>query len=563
MAFFDIPTQTTTFFVTSDNDYLLGETDEITVTPAGGLAIFADMVTNTTLTIEGDLTSSGGTAISYSSGSSGNALSIAATAELQAFGTAVNFWSDPGGINTLSNAGHVQGNQRGIGLIGQTFGTQANTSFDNTGTLIGATDGLHVAGHIATITNSGAIQGDDTGIFLNSASGGSTVANSGTITSLDIGIQIGNFTLTHITNAGGTITADFGILSVQTTEAHITNAAGGEITGITRALRMGSQEDTVINHGTLTGYVEMGSGDDTVTNTGTIDGVLNLGSGTNLLDNSGTITGDVLASSQNDEIQGYGGTVQGSIDTGNGNDSLYVDQADVVIDAGGGFDVVFTRNDLTNFTGVEEVRLKSTGGWEVRASGADDIRIIGNDGSSILVSADGDDTISGQRGADRLSGKDGADDLDGGRGADTVIGGGGNDTILGRNGTDLLKGGNGDDEIRGGGGRDTLEGGAGDDTLSGGGNADVFLYTSAEDAQRDTITDFNTSLDLIDLSGIGAGAFDFLGTSAFSGSAMELRYRVNSAGETLVQLDVDGDGVRDAQITLEGSLALDASMFIL
>src|SRR5262249_54878755 len=95
---------------------------------------------------------------------------------------------------------------------------------------------------------------------------------------------------------------------------------------------------------------------------------------------------------------------------------------------------------------------------------------------------------------------------------DVIYGGSGNDTIKGNNGDDTLYGGSGNDIISGENGNDTIIGGYGADTLSGGGgnNHDTFVYLSVLDShagQADTITDFTSGFDKIDLTAFGATAF--------------------------------------------------------
>ena len=123
---------------------------------------------------------------------------------------------------------------------------------------------------------------------------------------------------------------------------------------------------------------------------------------------------------------------------------------------------------------------------------------------------------SGGSGDDTLTGGDGGDYLLGGGGDDTVHGGTGNDRILGGSGDDSIYGGEGNDIIIGDTGNDTIDAGAGDDfiidsigddTLTGGTGADTFSFLSGHGS--DTITDFDTSEDQIDLSQLTTG-FTFL-----------------------------------------------------
>jgi len=95
-------------------------------------------------------------------------------------------------------------------------------------------------------------------------------------------------------------------------------------------------------------------------------------------------------------------------------------------------------------------------------------------------------------------------DLFRGRGDSTVSG-----IVSGGSGQDMLVGANGGDRLSGGDGNDRIEGGGGADTLTGGAGADVFAYRAFGDSTggaRDTITDFVSGTDRIDLSSLGASS---------------------------------------------------------
>ena len=150
--------------------------------------------------------------------------------------------------------------------------------------------------------------------------------------------------------------------------------------------------------------------------------------------------------------------------------------------------------------------------------------------------------------------------------ADTLHGIDFGETLDGLAGNDVLYGGGGNDRISGGDGNDRLQGDAGADRLTGGAGADIFVFQAIGDsigyAMRsdgnkltpDTITDFTSGLDRIDLSGIdaiagtaGDDAFTFIGSAAFGHHAGELRVEIHD-GNALICADVDGDGLADLQI---------------
>ncbi|RMV68179.1 M10 family metallopeptidase C-terminal domain-containing protein [Pseudomonas coronafaciens] len=134
----------------------------------------------------------------------------------------------------------------------------------------------------------------------------------------------------------------------------------------------------------------------------------------------------------------------------------------------------------------------------------------------------------------------------------------GGDTLTGTEGNDIINGNAGADRINGGAGADTLTGGADADILTGGAGADVFIYTTRLDSYRnynasgakqsDTITDFNTAEDRIDLSSIGLRGLG-------DGSANTIYLSLNADGsKTHVKTNaVDTTGNR-FEIALEGNL---------
>jgi len=173
-----------------------------------------------------------------------------------------------------------------------------------------------------------------------------------------------------------------------------------------------------------------------------------------------------------------------------------------------------------------------------------------------------DNIITGAGGNDNLSGLDGLDTLHGGAGNDTLTGGNGDDVLNGDAGNDSLVGGAGNDQLNGGDGVDRIIGGAGADTLRGGAGADRFVFTAAADtgntvATRDTILDFESGVDQIDLSAIDArpggtiNSFAWIADAAFSAQG-QLRYRVDlGTGQVVVEANTDNNNN-----TVEFSIAL-------
>jgi Ca2+-binding RTX toxin-like protein len=241
--------------------------------------------------------------------------------------------------------------------------------------------------------------------------------------------------------------------------------------------------------------------------------------------------------------------------------------------------------------------------------------IYGNANANHLVGTASDDVLYGLGGNDILDGYAGNDTLDGGTGADTMRGGRGrdiyivddyndkvienvgegfdvvravwdyhlaagasiekltttNDTgsyacalvgnefgqlIRANSAGNWLDGGGGNDRLFGMAGSDVLTGGSGVDQLTGGTGDDWFRFTDS--ANRDTITDFVSGLDHIDLGFIiHAEDFHFIGSAGFSHHAGQGRY-----ANGLFELDKNGDGVADFSIASVGPIVASDIDFI-
>lgn len=162
-----------------------------------------------------------------------------------------------------------------------------------------------------------------------------------------------------------------------------------------------------------------------------------------------TLVGNDLANSitgngADNVINGGGGA--DIMNGGGGNDIYYVDNiGDVIIDTSGTDTVVISGSvSLTNFTGIENVMLSSSGAFSLDGSALDNT-LTGNDAANVLNGMGGNDILIGLGGNDRLDGGDGNDRLRGGDGADALYGLAGNDTLYGGAGKDALYGGIGKD----------------------------------------------------------------------------------------------------------------------
>ncbi|MEO1197773.1 MAG: M10 family metallopeptidase C-terminal domain-containing protein [Pseudomonadota bacterium] len=204
-------------------------------------------------------------------------------------------------------------------------------------------------------------------------------------------------------------------------------------------------------------------------------------------------------------------------------------------------------------------------------SGNDTIR--GNDAKNVLKGAGGNDHLIGRDNDDRLEGGAGNDTLEGGRGDDRLEGGGGNDDLIGDKGRDRLEGGGGNDTLIGNEGKDRLIGGTGRDRLKGGDGEDQFIFTTAKDssakrADADVIKGFSNgdriNVDRIDADTTRGGNqdFDFIRKRDFTGDAGEMRFSFRK-GDTIVEVDRDGDRSVDFAIVIDDRVALKESDFLL
>jgi Ca2+-binding RTX toxin-like protein len=234
--------------------------------------------------------------------------------------------------------------------------------------------------------------------------------------------------------------------------------------------------------------------------------------------------------------------------------------------------------------------------------------LFGSRFNDVLVGGGGDDILLGGLGNDRMTGGAGYDDLVGGLGDDVYVvesagdwvferagegtdrietaatrtldanvenltltgaanaSGTGNalaNVILGNSGGNLLKGLAGNDVINGGAGADRIYGGLGADVQTGGTGADRFIVSTLSEstqAASDRVTDFDPTLDLIDVSAIDAntalsGNQAFAWAAAFTGVRGQavLSYDAGS-NTTSFLLDQNGDAVADFRMLITGEV---------
>lgn len=313
----------------------------------------------------------------------------------------------------------------------------------------------------------------------------------------------------------------------------------------------------------------------------------------------GTAGNDVLLGlTGNDTLNGLGGV--DVLNGGTGNDTFIVDTTtDTIVElAGGGIDTV--ESSVTYTLGLNLENLTLTGTAPNGTGNTLNNVLTGNASANILTGLAGEDTLIGGSG-DTLRG--GLDNdtyvIDStpvtitelfNQGIDTVesavtftlnanlenltltggnaINGTGNglaNIIIGNSANNTLNGGPGTDTLNGGDGNDTLIGGPRADLLTGGAGADTFSYLASvfhsNPANRDTITDFVSGTDTIDLSAIdgnttaafpGNQAFIFIGANTFSGRS-QLRYDPLTG---LLEGNTAGNSNPEFQILLAGAPTL-------
>lgn len=278
-----------------------------------------------------------------------------------------------------------------------------------------------------------------------------------------------------------------------------------------------------------------GREDDCVTGT-----PINGTKGKNKLDGADGVSDTIFGKDGNDRLRGFG--CEDLLDGGAGNDRIL---------GGTGKDTLRGRigNDTLLGGAASDILNGGLGSDRLNGGEGDDL-LKGRRGLDLLIGGTGNDVLSGGRRNDRIRSGSGDDIADGGQGDDFVKGGSGNDILTGRTGQDTLVGFAGDDTISGGLGNDLIIGSAGVDRLSGNRGRDVFEYRSLQDG-GDTITDFATNRDSINLSRISGGR-------SF-GSFVKLS---QSGSDTLVRVS-NGSGLTTlATLTGVAASAVGASNFV-
>jgi len=262
---------------------------------------------------------------------------------------------------------------------------------------------------------------------------------------------------------------------------------------------------------------------------------------------------------QNDGSDSIDGTDFRDIIHGGSPASPFTNTGEDKITGDDGSDDIYGGDDDDNLQGQDGDDFVAGGSGSDTVTGGDNEDLLfGGTGSDSLHGGNDNDYLDGLRGADRLEGDDGndtivadagdGDQVSGGAGTDllifhaqgfsegvdldisdpsvnavasdgTIVAGidqlfffgssqtdqvtasANEDKVLGRQGGDTLRGGDGDDLLIGGKGADRLEGGAGDDDLWGGASrGDKFVFD--DNGGRDTAKNFETGVDVVDLTAV-------------------------------------------------------------
>jgi hypothetical protein len=308
------------------------------------------------------------------------------------------------------------------------------------------------------------------------------------------------------------------IVQTGTAGIDIYNGAGGDDT-----LSGGGGNDTLNG----LGGNDMLNGDDgnDKLNGGNGSDHLDGGAGADLL--NGGENNDVLnGGADNDTLDGGmgGDTMSG----GAGNDLYLVDNDfDVIIEnAGEGVDVVRTALDWTLSANVENLELQGT---------SNNVNGTGNDTANRIVGNVVDNTLSGLGGSDTLDGGGGNDRLFGGIGNDQMTGGKGLDTFV------------------------VLAESVYSSKAPGGHALEIDFVYDLRAIEGDKI---DLSFIDADISTVDNDSFHLVGAFSKHASEMTLVYTAAS-NQTVLSLDVDGDGKADYQMKITGDVHLDSGGWVL
>jgi VCBS repeat-containing protein len=344
-----------------------------------------------------------------------------------------------------------------------------------------------------------------------------------------------------IDNTVGITDVDGNTLS--SAEVTIDNFLAGDTLNFTKQLGITGSYDSINGIMTLSGDASLGEYEDAIesitfsttsgdTTTRTISYVVFDGTDDSAAD-TGTMDILVLGADPNDGTDNSD-TTNGSMTSGNDTFNDAPPPGDDSVAAGAG-------NDTLNGGGGADTLIGGSGNDSIDGGTPNNNDLLYGDG--------GTDTLSGGQGDDTLNGGTGNDSLLGGNQDDLLYGDAGNDTLAGGEHDDELYGGSDNDIIAGNAGDDVIYGGFGADALTGGDDADTFTFLSLSD-RKDTIADFNSLEDEIDLSAIFPGGETLADLLAGRNILLEEVDADNDsvADDIRILIDTDGSDVSDPDV---------------
>ncbi|KQM21536.1 hypothetical protein [Novosphingobium sp. Leaf2] len=296
--------------------------------PTNFEALGLDLSNNAVVTLTPAFTTSTGIALSgYGSVINQADLTISGPAITSGFNTSVSLDNRANIAATLSDSGQMAVSVAALTNTGTITasggnGVTANSRIDNSGTITATgtavTTAYGVLANTGTITSTAGI-----GVTIYSGFGSGPATNAGTISGATTGIAVSNLTLANT----GTITG--GTTGVALSSATLVNAAGGTVSGGTDGVLNAGFYARVQNAGTINGnvnlavpgYFDSPSNDVYVDAGGTVNGAIRLGSGD-----------DLLVTSLDSGTRPFAGAT-GGVDAGTGFDTLrYLVSADADAD---------------------------------------------------------------------------------------------------------------------------------------------------------------------------------------------------------------------------------------
>ncbi|HMV04935.1 MAG TPA: cadherin-like domain-containing protein [Accumulibacter sp.] len=279
----------------------------------------------------------------------------------------------------------------------------------------------------------------------------------------------------------------------------------------------------------------------------------------------------ILGKNGNNIVKGLGG-----------DDVVFEDGGNDIVDGGDGNDLIYS--------GADNDLVMGGAGNDALYTGLGNDLAFGGDGHDAIFAEGGNDVVFAGAGNDLISGGWGNDVLSGDDGNDQVYGESGNDALFGRDGDDELYGLQDNDRLDGGKGKDLLDGGAGSDTLIGGADDDTYVVDDAsdtvtewanegQDSVRTTLDDYTLGAHLENLSLAGSANLTghgnqasnvlvgnrgnntltgdagndtldgALGTDTLIGGSGDDTYRVDNAGDTLLEQADEGSDTVKASVS--------------